>query len=124
MEACGELGRKHETAFLEAVYEGGRDRSPELLVRGSTAVATVTEKADFVLHLHHEHCLIRGINIFDMLEKRGEGPAVAPLSLIAEGRENFGRLTIGRNGAWEAVGVALHPCGRVARESVLPTAEP
>ena len=76
-------------------------------------VARVAENADFVFDLHHQHGVVVGVDLLDVLHERREGAGVGLLRGRALRAQNLDRVAA-LDDARKALRILLHPDGLVA----------
>ena len=118
------LGYQPVLVLLKVVHQLQRRRRGECPVGRGRAVAGVPFHIHFVLHLDHEDRVLLPVHFLDVPHQRGKGACVGVPVRIAERGKQFDGLPIPYLDARKALEVLLHPVGRVAGGSVLPTSEP
>ena len=109
---------------LLAGQHRGRHRLLEGGLGSLAEIAREAEGADLVLHLHHQHGVLLGVDLLEMLHQRSEGALVGLECFLTEGGQAVAVLAGLVDHAREAPVVELDPGRRVLRAGVLPGAEP
>ena len=121
--APGSGGRQRHRRLL-VLQHGGRHRLFERCLRLGCEVAHEAVRADLVLHLHHQHRVMRLVDLPEVRHERDEGLAVGLQGLVAERRQAVAELALRVHHARKALVVELDPFRRIGRAGVLPRAEP
>ena len=124
----GSVGRPHIAQLrdqrvlvrLHILHQFCRNRSSVGAVRRRRAVPRIAQHPHFVLHLDHQHRMLRSIHLADVLHQRAEGLCVGVACLVAEGAQQLQRPGQGNGLAIidlnprEPLIVLLHPVRRKA----------
>src|SRR5208282_5327115 len=96
------------------------------LVGSSGVVTRITEDADFVFNLHHQHRVVAAVHLTQVLHDRSESSSVGfarGIGIAGNGAENVGFVVV-QHDARKAFGVLLDPPGRIAGHAVLTGSQP
>ena len=86
-------------------------------------VARVAEHTNFVFNLHHQHCVVTGIHLFQVLHERRKCVGVCFLRGRALRAQNLDGIAI-LDDARKAARILLDPDRHVTRQAVLPRGKP